>query len=31
MTLIIGCITPAFAIIGGDTQVSSGDLKRGKI
>lgn len=31
MTLIIGCITPEFAIIGGDTQLSSGDLNRGNI
>jgi len=30
MTLIIGCISPEFAIIGGDTQLSSGDLSRGR-
>ncbi|WP_373516993.1 hypothetical protein, partial [Pricia sp.] len=30
MTLIIGCITKDFGIIAGDTQLSSGDLKRGE-
>ncbi|BFP40446.1 hypothetical protein FGF1_12910 [Flavobacteriaceae bacterium GF1] len=30
MTLIIGCISKDFGIIAGDTQLSSGDLVRGK-
>ena len=29
MTLIIGCITPQFAILAGDTQLTVGDLQRG--
>jgi hypothetical protein len=29
MTLIIGCITPEFAVLAGDTQLTVGDLQRG--
>ena len=29
MTLIIGCITPDFAVLAGDTQLTVGDLQRG--
>ena len=30
MTLIIGCITPVYGIIAGDTQLTVGDLNRGR-